>query len=252
MTAFDAIYLSPHLDDAVLSCGGQIHARTGRGERVLVVTCFTADIDTAKTLSDFARAQLDVWRLSPETAMAARREEDRNAVAAVGAEVRHLGFTDAMFRRRDGIPRYGDWAAILDGDPEDGRGDESGDGPTLLESLGRAFLDLPSTAFLAVPLGAGHVDHRLVRSAAEAAFPARSIACFEDLPYALGRRRRWRATGLFRRLRSAVIEIPDDARSAKREALRHYASQDPESSLIPAMERGLHDRGGEGLWWRRG
>lgn len=39
----DAIHLSPHLDDVVLSCGGQIAARCGRGESVLVVTLAAGD-----------------------------------------------------------------------------------------------------------------------------------------------------------------------------------------------------------------
>ncbi len=32
------IYIAPHLDDAVLSCGGQIAQHTATGARVLVVT----------------------------------------------------------------------------------------------------------------------------------------------------------------------------------------------------------------------
>ncbi|KAB2956573.1 MAG: PIG-L family deacetylase, partial [Thermoanaerobaculia bacterium] len=39
----DLLVLSPHLDDAVLSCGGRIADEVARGRDVLVVTVFTAD-----------------------------------------------------------------------------------------------------------------------------------------------------------------------------------------------------------------
>ncbi|MCP5190661.1 MAG: PIG-L family deacetylase, partial [Pseudomonadales bacterium] len=35
---YDSIYLSPHLDDVPLSCGGQVYQETSAGRRVLVVT----------------------------------------------------------------------------------------------------------------------------------------------------------------------------------------------------------------------
>ena len=37
------VYLSPHLDDAVLSCGGAIHRAGAAGEAVLVITVFAAE-----------------------------------------------------------------------------------------------------------------------------------------------------------------------------------------------------------------
>ena len=39
---YDHVYLSPHLDDAALSCGGAIARHTNAGARVLVVTLCTA------------------------------------------------------------------------------------------------------------------------------------------------------------------------------------------------------------------
>ena len=49
------VYLSPHLDDAVLSCGGMIHRQAQAGERVVVVTVCAGDPPPGP-LSDFARS----------------------------------------------------------------------------------------------------------------------------------------------------------------------------------------------------
>ncbi len=45
---YEHIYLSPHLDDVALSCGGRIVKQRSKGENVLVVTVFTGDIDEYK------------------------------------------------------------------------------------------------------------------------------------------------------------------------------------------------------------
>ncbi|MEZ4728018.1 MAG: PIG-L family deacetylase [Caldilineaceae bacterium] len=42
-SVYDAIYLSPHLDDVALSCGGQIFGATRTGQRVLIVTITAGD-----------------------------------------------------------------------------------------------------------------------------------------------------------------------------------------------------------------
>ena len=43
LTMTDHLYLSPHFDDAALSCGGQIATFTAAGQSVLVVTITGGD-----------------------------------------------------------------------------------------------------------------------------------------------------------------------------------------------------------------
>ena len=84
------LLLSPHLDDAVLSCGGRILHHVARGERVVVLTVFShADPDDAAG-----------W--------GARREEDRTAAARLGAETEWMGLPDAPFRE----PAYHDFDTL--------------------------------------------------------------------------------------------------------------------------------------------
>jgi LmbE family N-acetylglucosaminyl deacetylase len=166
-----ALFLSPHLDDAILSCGGRILRHVARGEPVVLLTAFS-HADPADTAD---------W--------AARRREDQAAAARLGAQVQWLGMPDAPFRD----PHYVDFAAITGPHaPGDARWRER-----LRERLHAVVQSLRPTAIYA-PLGVGdHVDHRLVHEAASALAPA--PLAYEDHPYALvphAVRRRLDALGL--------------------------------------------------------
>lgn len=144
------------------------------GLRVWVVTVGTGSPEGP--LSEFAQALHAHWGLVETDALAARREEDRAALTMLGAVPVHWDFRDCIYRRApDGRLLYPDsdalWGPIAE---EDGR---------LREELVRRIAELPSSARLCVPLGVGgHVDHRLVRQAAEAT--GRPLIYYEDYPYA--------------------------------------------------------------------
>src|SRR5215211_4590933 len=97
------IYLSPHLDDAVLSAGGLIYEQTNSGIPVEIWT-FMCGYPPAGDVSPFAEEQHQQWGFATaEEAMRARRQEDRNAAAVVGAQVAHFDFLDCIYRRgKDG------------------------------------------------------------------------------------------------------------------------------------------------------
>jgi LmbE family N-acetylglucosaminyl deacetylase len=78
--SFDVAYVSPHPDDAVFSAAGAIALAAREGRRVAVVTLFTRGEDEAES--------------------AARRAEDRAAVASLGAQPVDLGLDDAPLRDR--------------------------------------------------------------------------------------------------------------------------------------------------------
>ncbi|HIE39625.1 MAG TPA: GlcNAc-PI de-N-acetylase [Anaerolineales bacterium] len=169
----EQIYLSPHLDDVALSCGGRIRLQVRAGVRVRVVTVFAGGL--AGALTPFAQALHHQWGLGRD-APAARRAEDRAALALLGAEPTHWNLPECIYRSAtDGAFLYPTWEALWG--PL-----HPADGP-LLKELARRIGALPEAATLYVPLGAGgHVDHRLVRRAAEAA--ARPLLYYEEYPYA--------------------------------------------------------------------
>jgi len=82
--------VSPHLDDGVLSCGQRLAASPGS----IVLTVFAGSPPTDQPITEWDRAS----GFEPGTdPMAARREEDRRALAVLGAEPIWLGFLDAQY-----------------------------------------------------------------------------------------------------------------------------------------------------------
>ncbi|MFD0936889.1 PIG-L deacetylase family protein, partial [Methylobacterium trifolii] len=91
-----ALALSPHLDDAVFSCGGTLATLADAGWRVVMATLFTASVPEPR---GFALAcQLDKG-LGPEVDyMALRRAEDLEAAGILGVATEHLPFREAPHR----------------------------------------------------------------------------------------------------------------------------------------------------------
>ena len=179
MTHYNAIYLSPHLDDAVLSCGGQIFQRTQAGERVLIATV-TAGSPASSSISTYAQSLHDRWVLVVD-AVEARRQEDQWAAAVLGGETLLWPNPDCIYRHNPitGLPYYTSDEEIFG---EVQSGEES-----LVMEIAQLVDQLPPHDQLFVPLGVGHhVDHLLTRSAAEkrSAENQGQLWYYEEYPYA--------------------------------------------------------------------
>ncbi len=112
------IYISPHLDDAVLSAGGLIYEQTHAGMEVEIWT-FMCGLPPTAELSDFAKVIHKQWEI-PEVkdVVSARRAEDVNAAGIVGAKAVHFDFLDCIYRRGGN----GEWlysGISMDPHPED-------------------------------------------------------------------------------------------------------------------------------------
>jgi LmbE family N-acetylglucosaminyl deacetylase len=171
---YDWIYLSPHLDDAALSCGGQIYAASQRGERVLIVTITAGD--PVAPVSDYAARLHTRWELVDATE--ARRQEDFAASAILGAQALHWSVPDCIYRvDSKGTPFYLSDADIF--------GAVARAEMALADELVAQMRALPCARQVLAPLAVGqHVDHQLTRLAAEAAFGKEALLYYEDYPYA--------------------------------------------------------------------
>ena len=210
------LIVSPHLDDAVLSCW---HAMSAASQPVTVVTLFAGVPNAAAELAPWDRAS---GATSPGAQMLRRRREDEAALTACGAHLVHCEFLDDQYRgwarpRRELIAR--------------------------LEQLAEDAEEM----WLPAGIG-GHPDHVL---AAEAALSA-TVGCrrvlYADLPYAA----RGRAEqNLAAKLRAALIASPyapgwppascrltRSEQDAKRSCVEEYQSQ------LPFLTR-AHPN-----WWR--
>jgi LmbE family N-acetylglucosaminyl deacetylase len=171
---YHAIYLAPHLDDAVLSCGGQIYEATGRGEKVLIVTIMAGDPSTG--LSDYAHRLHTRWQLAAD-AVEVRRREDLAAAEILGAAAQHWPIPDCIYRPHpaSGEPLYQSEADIF--------GEIHPAELPLVADLTARLANLPPAERVLAPLTVGHhVDHQLTRQAAEACFGPR-LEYYEDYPY---------------------------------------------------------------------
>ena len=172
------IYLSPHLDDAALSCGGLIWEQTQAGAVSVWTVC--AGDPPPGPLSAFAAALHARWGAglaAPE----ARRAEDRASLALLGAAYRHEPLPDCIYRRdpHSGAALYASEAALWDPIAP-------AEQPMIAALQARLAAQLAQAAAprLVCPLALGrHIDHRLTRQAAEGLTPIRWY--YADYPYVL-------------------------------------------------------------------
>jgi LmbE family N-acetylglucosaminyl deacetylase len=179
------LYISPHLDDAVLSAGGLIASQLIAGERVIIATICTADpVDHG----GFSPLAIDLHRQwgNPERPYQGRRREDIAATRALGgAEVRHLGLPDAIYR---GQPdqrghRYETFEELFEPIPDW----DQAFADMVAAAVDRLVNELEPTTIFG-PLGVGaNVDHLHVRNAVLQILDARAVGLYEEQPYSTGR-----------------------------------------------------------------
>jgi LmbE family N-acetylglucosaminyl deacetylase len=218
-----ALVLSPHLDDGVLSCALTILALRTLGLRVHVLTVFAGQ--PAGPLSAVAARFHAACGQGPQ-AIAERRQEDRQALAVLGAEPRHLNYLDVVYRR---CPD-GSWRCTDDDDPFRLH---PADEPALQADLTdrvASILHQRRPAWLLLPLAAGgHIDHQLSRHAGRAAVaslpdgPRPQVLLYEDIPYA--HHEPCEGLALADHLRPVVTPTSTDGWSRKVTAIGCYRSQ---------------------------
>ncbi|HMQ32634.1 MAG TPA: PIG-L family deacetylase [Chloroflexaceae bacterium] len=251
------IVVSPHLDDAALSCGGRIAALAAAGEPVLVVNVCSGSPGPGTSFSPFAEATHARWGLPAAEAVRLRLAEDEQALETLGADSYQLDLLDAIYR----MPAaYTDNATLFGAvAPGDGLAAE------LSAHLGALAARFPAAIFYA-PLGVGgHVDHQAAYAAALAlAAGGASVAFYEDFPYVA------RAGALEARLAELggaelfmpVVASIDGALQRKAGAIEAYASQlgalfgakeevAPAVAAYAAQVRPDGSAYGERIWVRR-
>lgn len=171
------LILSPHLDDGAFSCGGLLAACQTAGKETLVVNVMAGEPPSGP-LSPYAQSLHDRWQFDRD-AVLQRRVEDRRAYALLGAAVVYFDIPDCIYRRdaRSGATLYNSDADLF-------AGIAPAEKEPLSDAITSRLRELPSAERVVAPLGLGqHVDHQLVRLAAERRWGER-LWYFEDYPYA--------------------------------------------------------------------
>ncbi|HUN54663.1 MAG TPA: PIG-L family deacetylase [Smithella sp.] len=215
------LYLSPHYDDAILSCGGIIHAQRRANERVGVLT-LCSGLPEPIPQSALALKYLAAWSKSGD-GMASRRTENAAVLSKWGVLNWECGTPDAVFRTGGGIAYYQNRADLFCGPhPEDIY--------SLLPLWEERLTQLAKeekNIILYAPLGVGgHVDHELARKFGERLGQSGwKVLFYEDYPYVeLELNGVKAAQAKFKSYQWTSRTVPIDVQ-AKIDALRFYHTQ---------------------------
>ncbi len=189
------LFLSPHLDDAVLSCGALIEAQA-QGREIIVATLFTEATPAPHTRA--ARSFMRQCTVPDAgTLFQARQSEDRAVLEDMGVQSIHLGEVDALFRRRRKPPAMGSsaWDRLL---PElthryptyrfdialgrIAKGDQELISQLRTDVAG--LMEQTKAELLFCPAGVGkHVDHLITRELGKG--HPENVVMYSDFPYDL-------------------------------------------------------------------
>lgn len=220
------LFLSPHLDDAVLSCGGLIHQLVAQGCRVVVYTPMAGrpprDLPDSPILRDLHAR----WG-TPGNPVEERRREDIQALRSLGALGRHGPIPDCVYRLAYGPD--GERQALYPTEESLWQTPHPADSAArLLEATPLLYAE---TDVLHVPLGAGgHVDHRLVRDWGRRLARVHSgltVLYYEEYPYNTDPSAVEAALAAFapQTLTPVLYPLSEAALQAKITAIACYASQ---------------------------
>jgi LmbE family N-acetylglucosaminyl deacetylase len=171
------IYLSPHLDDAALSAGGLIYEQARSGLPVEIWTFMCGDPGLSQ-VSQFAQLQHDQWGFAnAEEAMRERRQEDLRAADILGAKAVHFDFLDCIYRRG----KNGEWLYQEIFVPPHAK--DAGL-PSEIAAVITPHLQPDDVLVCQLSVGS-HVDHVLVRQAAELLGFGERLLYDIDMPYFL-------------------------------------------------------------------
>jgi LmbE family N-acetylglucosaminyl deacetylase len=174
------VYLSPHLDDAVYSCGALMDQQVKQGLQVEIWTLFAGQFD-ARKLSTFAKEIHQRWGTGL-LSVQARRLEDQKACTFLGVVPKYYNFQDVIYRHTaDDNPEI-----VFNDDLF--RNYQSGDElikEKIKSALGNALDELVDIQVCA-PLGLGnHIDHQILRKAIDEIELKNPLYYYADFPYVI-------------------------------------------------------------------
>jgi len=168
------LFLSPHYDDAIYSCGGTIYELTQEGHDVEILTLMAGVPDLPVPDTPVLKDNHQRWDIG-DNPVVIRRKEDEQAASILGAKTRYFDLPDCIYRVADGEALYPTeeslWENVHPDDPA----------IAALQSLSIENVDM-----IYAPMGVGlHVDHLIVRNRAwelaqSGAFP---VQFYVEYPY---------------------------------------------------------------------
>ncbi len=184
-TKYRHIFLSPHFDDVVFSCGGTLGVQLSNGLRPLVITIFGGVPSENVQLSPVATQIHREMGINPSQGVGAaietRRREDAAALDYLQVDYLWLDYLEAIYR---GNPAYYTTKEeLIGGSVNDA---DLAIDHQLAQDLVALADRLPDAVWYG-PLGTDHhVDHQLASSAVDRLVQrGTKVYLYEELPYVL-------------------------------------------------------------------
>jgi LmbE family N-acetylglucosaminyl deacetylase len=255
------LFLSPHFDDAVLSCGATLHQLAASGTPVMVRTVMGGKPSANRIADTPLTRELHARWASGDDPIQIRALEDETAVKSLGAQAdRLLNWTDCIYRVSSaGKPLYTTNESLFGEVHPDDRA------ARLIPTL--VLPSHPMVRVLYAPLGIGnHVDHQIVRNWAlelRKQYHWLALKFYEEYPYSEDKQAISRASEFFAAYSSPIplkletVALSEADVNAKVAAIRHYRSQistfwaneaEMETAVQAALVRGEQGEPVERYW----
>jgi len=236
------IYISPHLDDAVLSAGGLLYDQTQKGIPVEIWTVVCGYPKTTR-LSDYARLLHASWGIdSAHEVVRTRREEDKRAARIVGASYVHFDVVpDCIYRLGPDDEFLYDYIFVPPHEFEAGL-------PAQIAAMLSPLLKENDVVLCQFSVG-GHVDHVLVRQGVE--LLKRPLLYVADIPYLFNAP--GELNGKISGLEETLYPVTETGIKRWKDAVAAYASQmnelfNGEGLMREAIHSYWEERKGVRLW----
>lgn len=170
------LFLSPHYDDAVYSCGGTIFQLARMRSTVTILTLMAGQPTPPIPQTPIVEDNHQRWNIGDNPVLT-RRDEDIAAATILGASTDYCDdIPDCIYRTANGEALYPNeeslWGAPHPDDPA-------------LSRLRRINLENVETLYAPLAVG-NHIDHQIVRDWAielSVQYPDMRVFLYEDYPY---------------------------------------------------------------------
>jgi len=218
----DHIFISPHSDDAIASCGGTIAMLKNKGEYPVIYTMFSAQV-----VPPYSQEAIELHFLwgNPKNVSQMRRNEDICAAAKLGIPIYFGNQPDALYR----LDSKGHWMYPKEGDIFNSIHKEDSFQINYFYELFRKIFRKSKDNIIYIPLGVGnHVDHIIAFRVGYKLFKdGYNVLFYEDFPYS-------KVTKLYEEKRRElsdwtykVVTFNEKHLKRKIEAFSRYKSQIP-------------------------
>jgi LmbE family N-acetylglucosaminyl deacetylase len=178
---YDALFFSPHIDDAIFSCGGLILKLLKKKRKIAVVNIFTKANDH-KLKTGSIKKELKKYNFkSAKKLYSSRKRSEKEIAKKINIDVFFLDFEDGLFRKNKDEFLYPNYECLFSGKINKDEKD-------IFEKIKAKVLpyieNCNKKTEIYLPLGVGkHIDHIITKKVVKKLGKNLNTFLWEDVPY---------------------------------------------------------------------